>query len=214
MSLVRGDFRTAMTCPSTAALVFVDPPFSLGKMYGGQREAVSGFQDWVRDILAWSTAPWTLIVAPPSTMAQWLPRIPPPTRLLWWCKTFAQIRKNTTWQHAVTPILAYARENAPFYFPRGMVPDYIVCGSSMSDIRLIKHHFRGSHPGVTGTPVCLEVMPALVRPGDLVVDPMTGIGSVLVAATRLGCVVTGCEIVEEYAAAAERWLDTEGAKWL
>src|SRR5256885_326031 len=106
MTIHVGDFRTHV-CPADAALVLVDPPFALGKVYAGEKEKRIGFDTYVEDLVAWSTAPWTLIVSPPTTMRDWLPRIPPPTRILWWCKTFAQIRRTTTWQHAVTPVLVY-----------------------------------------------------------------------------------------------------------
>lgn len=200
-----GDFAKT-TCPTDATLVFCDPPYNLKKVYGGVFEANKPFELYVIDLVQWSTAPWTIICAPLPTMREWLPRIPEPTRMLWWCKTFAQIRVNGTWQHAVTPLLVYQKEGAPWHMPRGIIPDYIVCGSSMTDIRVTKHIFRGVHPGVTGTPIATEVILPTTKPGDLVVDPMCGIGSILVAAQRLNRRTWGCEIVPEYAEAATRWL--------
>lgn len=209
LTIINADYKT-VPCPADAAVLFTDPPYALRKNYGGEREANKPFERYVADVLSWSAhVPWTFILAPLPTMAKWLPRIPPPTRILWWCKTFAQIRKCSTWQHAVTPILVYATDEATFYFPGGTVPDWIACASSMADIRVTKKVFRGVHPGVTGTPIVIEVLRGVARPGDLIVDPFAGIGSVLIAARRLGCRAWGCEIVPEYAEAAAAWGEIE-----
>lgn len=205
--VILADFRE-YKCPKDAALVLTDPPYGLDKKYGNKTEDRT-FDQWVHSILDWSSAPWTMIFGPMTTMHEWLHKIQTPDRILWWCKTFAQIRLKTTWQHAVTPILVYSKEDAPWYYPRGIVPDWINCASSMGDIRLTKHHFRGVHPGITGTAIAQELILPVTKQGDLVVDPMSGIGSIPVAAKRLARRYLGYEIVPEYAEAANKWLNAK-----
>ncbi len=65
------------------------------------------------------------------------------------------------------------------------------------------------HPAVTGTSFPKKVIPLLTKEGDLVVDPMAGLGSILVAALRQGRDVWGCEINEDYADAGNAWLTEE-----
>ena len=65
------------------------------------------------------------------------------------------------------------------------------------------------HPAVTGTQFPKKIIEPLTRIGDLVVDPMAGIGSILVAAQRLERQVQGIEINPAWADIANKWLTTE-----
>jgi DNA modification methylase len=68
------------------------------------------------------------------------------------------------------------------------------------------------HPAVTGTFITRKLVRQITRPGDLVVDPMAGCGSILVGAVREGRRVWGSEIIPEYAAVGNSWLTDEQAK--
>jgi DNA modification methylase len=58
------------------------------------------------------------------------------------------------------------------------------------------------HPGVTGTQITKKILPGVTVEGDLVVDPMAGLGSILAGARMLGRRTYGIEIVPAYAATA------------
>jgi hypothetical protein len=209
------DFRDKL-CPEDAALVLVDPPFCIGKRYASGIEQ-GHYEDWVKDILMWSKAPWTLILGPHTTMYDWLPRIPRPTRIMYWHRTFVGPRGGLkTWTESLTPILVYQKDNAVWHGKTGNQRDQHDCidsHSSMADSgRLKRLGLRGDwpkHPAITGTQFSSKVIPLVTALGDLVVDPMCGVGSILVAAQRLGRRTWGSEIEEGYAKAAREWLAAE-----
>lgn len=189
-----------------ADLVLVDPPYGLAKVYGGEREAVP-FEDHVESIRERCSAPWILIFGPPIPTIDYA-RLKP-DRVIVWTKTFAQIRKSLEWwQYGLTPILVYREPGAPWYGGSKLPGawDYIAAPSAMVEVRKVRELLGDSkHPGVTGTPIARRLIAATTKPGDLVVDPMAGTGSILAAAVQNGRRAWGCEIVPEYADAAERW---------
>ena len=65
------------------------------------------------------------------------------------------------------------------------------------------------HPAVTGTHLPAKIIPMCTQENDLVVDPMCGVGSILVSAQRLKRNTWGCEIIPEYAEKANEWLYKE-----
>ncbi len=215
--IATADFRT-LPCPE-ATLVLVDPPYNIGKKYDGNTEDYP-YERWVQDIVAWSTAPWTLILGPHPTMYDWLSKVPRPTRIIYWHRTFTLPRKGLrSWTDSMTPILVYARDDAPWHGETRASRyqhDCIDSHSSMADSgrlrRLLREGLRHEwpkHPAITGTQIPKKIIPLITAPGDLVADPMCGVGSILVAAQRLGRQTWGCEIVPGYADAAEEWLEAE-----
>ncbi len=211
-TLVRDDFRHT-TCPPNSALVFTDPPYNLGKRYGGEVES-RPYEYWVHDVLEWSTAPWTLILGPHPTMHDWLHKVPKPYRILYWHRTFVQPYKASDWTHSLTPVLVY-RDGGQWYGKTGNQRDQHDCidaHSSMGDISRIRGlNISLTHPAATGTQFPLKVIPLLTQIVDLVVDPMCGIGSILVAARRLGRMAWGCDTDQQYLRAAYTWLRGEGS---
>lgn len=200
-----GDFRT-MAVPR-ADLVLVDPPYGLGKVYDGEREQET-FETWVEAIREHTSAPWTLIFGPPIPTIDYA-RLKP-DRVIVWTKTFAQIRKSLGWwQYGLTPILVYREPGAPWY-GGSQLPgawDYVAAPSAMTDVAKVRALLGDStHPGVTGRAIAKRLIPQLTKPGDLVVDPMAGTGSLLVAARELGRETWGAEISPAYAEAADRWI--------
>lgn len=212
------DFRT-VRCPHDAAVVFADAPYNLGKRYDGKRETVP-FERWVKELVSWSRAPWTIILGPWPTMRKWLPIVPEPTRLLVWHRTFVPPRRSESrWTHSLTPILIYEDDGAPWYGPSRNDRDWHDCidaHSSMGDIQ----RWKGlgivddvpNHPGATGTHLPARVLRGVLTEGDLLVDPMCGLGGVLVAGQRQGARVVGYEIVDKYARFARKWLRAEKTK--
>lgn len=213
--IVTGDFRET-ECPAEATLLFTDPPYDLGRTYGDEKEETP-YHVWVQDILAWTRAPWTLILGPMPTMREWLPLVPEPSHILWWHRTFLLPRRVTFWAPSLTPVLVYRRQDAKWLGPNRQnrdIYDVIDAHSAMGDIT--RKRALGvpqpKHPALTGASFPSKVIPFLAAEDDLVVDPMAGCGSILIAAQRLNRRVWGCEIVSEYAAAGNAWLDIEMMK--
>lgn len=212
VEIITGDFRQ-VDIPK-ADLVFVDPPYGLGKTYDGEKESQT-YSYWVNEVINRTEAPWKIFIAPPID-ADWLSEIPKPSRIIYWCKTFVQLRKLRWWQYAVTPILVYRDEGAPWYGDtRGNKRpgagldhfDWIISASAMTDVRVTHKFYSGGHPGVTGTQFAKKIIEKVTKPGDLVVDPMAGLGSILVASEMLGRNGFGVEISEEYANCGRQWAD-------
>lgn len=205
-----GDYR-ATECPS-AALVLTDPPYNLGKVYDGS-EDTTPFHNHVESVVEWSKAGWTLILGPFPSMREWLHLIPPPERLLLWHRTFVLPRRGLkTWTESLTPILVY-RNGGVWYGKTGNQRDQhdvIDAHSNMGDVqRLKKLGIVYKHPAATGTALPLRLIPLLTAPGDLVVDPFAGCGSILVAGQRLERKVAGVELSAKYADSANLWLEME-----
>lgn len=208
------DFRE-QACP-TVDVVLVDPPFGIGKIYLGEKETVP-YEEWVTTLYDWSrdSCGWLLILGPFITMATWLPKVPQPTTLLAWHRTFVLPMNVKYWTKSITPVLVYNFGGA-WYGPTKTdrkFHDCIDAHSSMGDIQRQKklglHSQTKGHPAITGTDFPQKVLSPIVVPGSRVFDPMAGIGSVLVAAQRLECIVGGYEIVPEWAELANEWLYLE-----
>ena len=209
--IVCGDFREH-SCPSDAALVLVDPPYGIGKAYAGQTDK-RPFEAWVNEILEWSNAPRTMIFGPHKTLRDWLPQVPAPYRIIWWHRTFTLPRRGLrSWTDAMTPILLYQNESAPWYGPTRAdrtAHDCIDAHCSLADIPSLRKA-RGDkvypkHPAITGTQITKKILPFVMAPDDLVVDPMCGVGPILAAAVRLRGRAWGCELNSEWAELAGRW---------
>lgn len=213
--VVCGDFRD-FDCPEEATLVLVDPPYGIGKNYDGQPDK-KPFHEWVLDILAWSRAPRTMIFGPHPTMWDWIPKTPQPQRILWWHRTFNLPRKHLRgWLDTMTPILVYESQEAQWYGPtitERWAHNCIDAHCSLADNFALRKARQDKiypkHPSITGTQIIKKILPFIVQPGDLVVDPMCGAGSVLVAALRCGCDTWGCEINSEWAELSSRWCEYE-----
>lgn len=215
-----GDFRE-VDCPTNAAVVFVDPPYGIKKRYSDSYLDNEKFDYWVSTIVEWSTAPWTLIIGPYQSMRGWLHKVPEYTRLLIWHKSFTRLNKySRDFTYSLSPVLVYRKLNAPWYGPKeaggasgkeGL--DLITAHSQMGDsgrlARLKLSKKDVNHPSATGTQFPLKLLPILSKEGDLVIDPMCGMGSILVAAIRLKRDIWGCELNSQYHQAAVKWVSWE-----
>jgi len=210
-----GDFRD-FKCPENARLVIADPPLNIGKIYLNGLEKTP-YEIWVKELIGWSCAPRTIIFGHHMNIYDWLPKIQKPSWILYWHKTFALSRRNSYgWFPSLVPILVYEKKNAPWYgIPQKGVKvprDCILATSVMGDSARHRKVFpqRGpKHPAVTGTAVMNQLITVTTQVGDLVVDPMCGIGSSLVACLRNHRNFWGIDIVPEYVEAAKIWIKYE-----
>lgn len=205
--------------PDGATLVLVDPPYGLGKAYAGVTEQVP-YADWVIALLSWwaqSDCPRIMLLAPTPNIHAWMRDVPEPDEMVWWHRTFLMSgRAVKFWAPSLTPILVYQVADAPWYGPRRRHHewhDVIDCVNMMGDVTALRGAFPNGrtvkHPGASGTHIASRLIAPTTAAGDLVVDPMAGFGSILVAAQRLGRATRGIEIEASYAEVAETWLDYE-----
>lgn len=218
MYIQTGDFRD-FECPH-AHVVFTDPPYGLGKRYKQGTESTP-YKEWVWDIYEWckDRTGWLIVLGPMPTLEDWLGNVPPYHQLIFWHRTFILPgRKLSGWTPSLTPVLVYnfGGEWLGPTKPDREWHDVIDGHSSLGDIKRMQKlgiHERVrllKHPAVTGTHFPRKVLPAISRPGDVLVDPMAGIGSILVAGLRLGLRVQGFEIEPDYANVGNEWLMLEG----
>lgn len=206
--IVTGDFREQKEFPE-AALLLCDPPYDLGKEYDGEVETTP-YATWVNELEARQRSPWRLYFAPPIHKWSMDDLMFPPDRIIYWCKTFVQLRRINGWQYAVTPILVYKDADAPWYGDpkKGHEHfDWLTAPSPLTDLRASRRYFAGGHPGVTGTAISRRLIRPTTRVGDLVVDPMCGIGSIPVAAITENRSAYGIELSARYSEVARRWCD-------
>lgn len=73
-AVATGDFRHS-ECPP-CSLVFVDPPYGLGKSYDGVVETTP-YEEWVDLIHQWANrrCGWLVVLGPYPTMRLWLPKV-------------------------------------------------------------------------------------------------------------------------------------------
>jgi len=212
-----GDFRYT-SCPENAIAMIVDPPFNLGKNYGDFKDD-QPYHKWVKELLEWSTAKWNLILGPWVSIYDWLPHVPKPDRILIWHRTFilpTKKPKNMSWSYATTPILVYRMPDSEWCGPTQHDRDWhdtIDAHSAMGDIQTMERYFpenRPKHPGMTGTAIATKLIEGVSNPRDLIVDPMCGLGSIPLAALRMGREAWGCEINPEYRDFTLSWIHKEG----
>ena len=213
-AVICNDFRK-YSCPLDAHVVICDPPYGLGKKYEGFTDDRT-FDLWCKDIVNWSLAPWTVIFAPFISMQNWLHLVPKFHRILMWHRTFVLPSQHPPdWTYSLTPILIYKRLDAVWYGAKRNNRDWHDCidaHSGMGDIMRLKKLFPARyiwHPAITGTSIALKILRGICKSGDLIVDPMAGCGSILVAGIRLGCRVSGYEIVSKYQQFANHWIEME-----
>ena len=208
------DFRN-LECPE-ADLMLVDPPYNISKKYGKETEETS-FEVWVRELLKWSNAKRNLIIGGSfPQIYEWLPKIPKPDRILMWHRTFVlPNQRKMEWTYSLTPILQYKDDDAPWYGPTRNDREWHDCidvHTGMGDITRLKKLFPEGypkHPAVTGTSIARKLLGGTTKPNDKVVDPMCGLGSILVACIREKRHFWGCEINKEYYSFAREWVDKE-----
>jgi len=202
-------------CPE-ATLMLVDPPYGISKKYVGKVEQYP-FDYWVNELLGWSNAKRNLIIGGSfPKIYDWLPKIPRPDRILMWHRTFViPNQRGMEWTYSLTPILQYKDEDAPWYGPRRNDREWHDCIDShtgMGDITRIRKFFPDGypkHPAVTGTSIARKLLRGTTQEGDLVVDPMCGLGSIPVACVRENRQFWGCEIEKEYYSFAHEWITKE-----
>jgi DNA modification methylase len=195
VTIYHGDCREILPSLGSVDVVLTDPPYGIGVDYG------SSFQDTPDyiDELTRTAVPLMRNVAPVVALTcgvlnQW--RYPRPTWVLCWHQVNGPSGRSvwgmSTWQ----PVLVYGPDP---YLKRslGARPDFIrgVVGGNLEENRAA----RAVHP----CPKSRESWAAILRrlspsEDDLVLDPLMGSGTSLVAAKYSGRRAIGIELEERY----------------
>lgn len=212
--LIEGDCRPVLAGldPATVALVLTDPPYGInyrtsaqrGRPVGaarGQRNAPVRSYDWpaiIGDAEPFDPTPLLrfprLILFGANYYANRLP--PSPSWLVW-----DKIAGLTTEKRAIGINCSADVEMA---WTNLGGPARLIPHRWLGLMKASEHGQRRVHP--TQKPVALmeRIIGLYTQPGDLVLDPYAGSGSVGVACVKTGRRFLGVEIVGEYAAIARQ----------
>lgn len=232
--VILGDWRDALpgTYDPLRAVVITDPPyglaaggglgvrapgshFGLGIEAGRTRVAVDkGYEDvipWsqhVRDVIALLPAKRYAFRGPATMLIR--RDHPQPRRV---CVEVASYRKRAVNRPGVVPYLwqgwaIYGRLRIEHHARAPM-------GDAIASSTLLQRHEgdgqsrRSSHRAITPYAAAAWIVDQWVDPGDIVIDPFAGHGTIGRAARMLGFDYLGAEIVPEFAAVAAESFESE-----
>ncbi len=218
-ALLLGDARQLREIPDASVdLVITDPPFNVGISYGvgiSDRLTEEQYQAftwrWLTEALRVLKPRGQLYAIMPKHLARiWRPLMPPDTQELVWVKSFINhLHKGPSslldgWE----PIVWIVDGNKPLTFHRLMHfygdLDWLMGPNATAESRHMID--LGSHP----TPRPLWLMEKLILRssdcGDVVLDPMVGSGTTVLAARRLGRRFIGYDLNPEYLELASKRL--------
>lgn len=225
--VIQGDCANIIPDLPHHEMVFLDPPDNIGLNYGSNYHAYRDQKHWTeyfRDLkhilqaIRWRLKPHTTWF---SFNARWLPQMGTVVQSVWPAShikpcvqtfTFGQ-HSQATFGNNYRPLWRMTEEEAPFYAdqirvpswrtlhddkradPRGRVPGDVfdfprVVGNSRQR--------RAWHPTQLNEGLVERCILSCTKPGDWVLDPMAGTGTVGRVCNRLGRNCTLIEIDPEY----------------
>lgn len=235
--IITGDCRGVLPTlgPQGAELVFFDPPFNIGLDYPGYRDSREQLEylDWLEgilgDVLGVMVPTGSLWVQCGQTIQADMWGMLKTLGLHWrntviWHYTFGPHQKKKfvpSWQalHWFTlspnsftfnadairvPSARQQKYRDKRANPKGRIPDDVwtisrICGTFRE---------RVDHSCQTPLELAERVLLACSNPGDLILDPMCGTGTLGVAARKLGRRFLGIELCEATADAARKRIET------
>ena len=218
---------------NTVQTVFIDPPYNIGIDYGNGRRAdllpedkyLSGIDKMLRASLRLLTDTGSIWLLSPERWADqigsMLSELLPRRNRIIWRETFGQYRE-TAFPNGHRHLFWHvrARTRTPFYTDEIRIPsrrmqsgDNRACGPRVPDDvweipRLVgnSHERIGEHPCQLPEALLERIVLASTRPTDLLLDPMSGTGTALRVAQRLGRNYIGIEEQEAFVRLIERRL--------
>jgi len=208
--LLCGDARHLFEIPSASIdLVIADPPFNLGFNYGAgisDRLTEAEYGEFTRRW--WDEAQRVLTpggqlfaIMPEHLHALWRPLAPKNSRVLHWIKTFtSHLHNGPSYLSAWEPILWVVHGKSPNVFWRPMRyytdTDWFVGPNAAGESRLTPE--MREHPAPRPSWLFEQFIMRATKPGDVILDPMVGVGSSVVAARRLGRRFIGVDLNPRY----------------
>lgn len=220
--IYRGDCRDILPtlCPSD--LLLSDPPYNIGFKYRNYRDAMSDsdYIDMLRKLRS-SAKCVAIIQYPEETMRYVAPALGAPDKVICWAYN-SNIRRRWRMVSVYGKMPDFKRIRQPYKNQKDKrIAARIAAGHSGSeiydwwaDIQLVKNVSREktAHPCPIPEALVDRIIALLTNPGDTVIDPFAGGGTVPCVAHRMGRVGLGIELDNDYAKLAEERL--ESAKYL
>jgi DNA modification methylase len=187
-------------------LVLTDPPYNVGKQFGGWNEGrifdKEFHQEWLQEARR-ITKPCGggiyMFWAGMSHLKSMIDTFGEFKQLIYWVKPFAMMVKNRRGYHCFTELIFWQVLSEDFYFNTAENhKDYFNTTSCMQ--RPQEH----AHPTQKPLPIVKRLIMASSKQSDTILDPFMGSGTTGVAAKELGRNFIGIEIEPKYYEIAKR----------
>lgn len=177
-------------------LAFADPPYGVGMEYGHAYDDKGGvgYDAWMARLAGELRRVAPLVLVTPGIRNLW--SWPKPTWALAWGKPGSTRRSDLGGFNEWEPVLMYGKRRI------------------YNDLRLLadcQNHAKGAgdHPCPKPLSLLTWLLERATDPGQVILDPMMGSGTTLVAAKQLNRRAVGIEIEERYCDIAARRLEQE-----
>ncbi len=217
ITIYHADCRDVLSDLPQAAAVVTDPPYNVGKDYGGHDDAMAtaDYEHWVSAVtkkcIGAATRQFWLI--PPLKLNLWLTHLPNAHVIVITRGAVGPVRGqrgpgHPGWQDQYQLALSIGRPvvNSPNLWD----------GIRLKGEGYFFREYTYNHPGYTPYPIMRKAVELLSECGDVIVEPFSGTGTTLRAAKDTGRKAIGIEINERYCEIAakrlaQRCLDFEYA---
>jgi site-specific DNA-methyltransferase (adenine-specific) len=207
VKLYHGRCEDVLPLVGPADLTLTDPPFNVGKKYGGHDDSMepAEYREWLRSVFFACPTP-AIVYTPGIANVYDAPQVLPyPIRwtLGWHKKEFAGDLWTAGPAHCWEPIVWASQEPKPFFNKTfgTLGRDFLVVNATHGDL------FKGAgrHPCPKPLPVMEWLVGLFASEGGTVLDPFAGSGTTLYAARMHGRKAIGIEREERFCdLAAER----------
>lgn len=221
--IIQGDCRVVLAAAPRARLLLTDPPYNIGFAgYESHDDNMTTLE--YQAMLAGLRGKAEVVVIiqyPEETMRHVVPALGVPTEVIAWCYN-SNINRRFRLASIYGAKPDFRRVRQPYKNPNDKrVKKLIEAGSEggpvydwWQDIQLVKNVSRekGIHPCPIPEKLAERIILLLTNPGDVVVDPFGGGGTVAVAAKKCGRIGIAIEKEPLYAEHARARLDAVEGK--
>ena len=202
--IYNADYREALPSCGAFDFAFTDPPYNVGKDYGGWNDAMP-----TDEYLAFTQEWITAIRKSATKMCVYTPQK--------WMQEYWQMLGSEFRQI----VLTFAPSGAIRY---GFSNQFSSLLTDAKPIKPLRNHWHNcqlpglgfffrentyGHPGYTSQEVTLRSIDGLCGEGKRIIDPFCGTGTTLYAAKQRRCTAVGCELNEAYCEISAKRLSQE-----
>ena len=217
-TITTGDARETALPNESIGVILTSPPYNVGLQYEGFEDRLSPDEhkefnrQWLAEAYRIAQDGCRLYVIVSDEMIWWMRPLAEGIgwrwgQLLTWCKPNLLGRRgfssriSNDWNYMSEPILLFRKGKR-----QPMLSNALSCTFNWFIETVPQSNYAGGriHPAQLPILLCLKILAR--TPGEVVLDPFAGSGSVLVAAKMLGRRYLGFEIVPQVAEAARRRL--------